>query len=432
VKFLLSNCFKGLKMLLFLCVSYIFLLIVNIAFGKYFLKELFPTYEIFLWLLAGVIYNFFYYRFRNFKKPFFVAALLIIMLLKYNDGYYSLTFAFLSFIFGLWQDSWKLSHYELMAKLKKFTLFILFCLLIYRDGEKAGEMLFLTFSFIMVSLATLSIYHLEPLSSQISKKRWLLTTLIFCLVIGIFIIMIAELIKPHELLTFINFIKETYFSFVELMFKVLTPLFMPLDKIFTFILSVILKHTKIKRQEILYGEQGESIIPGKQEEYVMPAKIEIIFKTVGFILLLLAFTGVMFMALKKYHRSFNEKNDLKDERESVFAPSIFKNSLSELSSKIGSIIKSCIKLRIYGDFPAAKIRKLYAQILNAAAKKGYFRKSSETPLEFTTQLKKAFQDEENLIEDVTMLYQRARYFPESVSDTDAENMKKITKILMTK
>ncbi|MGB9840338.1 DUF4129 domain-containing protein [Thermovenabulum sp.] len=429
MKFLLSNWFKGIKVLLLLLIHYIFLLIINFSFGKIFLKELFSAYEILFWFTAGILSKFFYYRLKNFKILLLLSVLML-MFLKYHNVFYYLSFAFLCFIFGLWPDSRELEHYELMQKLKKFTLIIVICLLFYKNDGKTGEMLFLTFGFIIVSLIALSLYQLESFSLQISKGRWIFTTLIFSSIIGIIIVVLVELIKPYEFLVFTDFIKATYFLFVEIMFKILEPLFKPLDKVLSFLLYFISRYAKIKRQEILPGEQGVNIMPGSHEEYVVPATVEIVFKVFGLIFLLMVFSGIIYLALKKYIGSFTEKNDFVDEKESVYDPTLFKNSINELSCKIKKIIRSRIKPLKYGDFPAAKVRKMYAQLLRVAEKKGYFRKTYETPLEFTPQLKKAFEDDENIIEYITNLYQKARYFPESVLDTEVEEMKKITKTLM--
>ncbi|KYO68609.1 DUF4129 domain-containing protein [Thermovenabulum gondwanense] len=428
MKFLLSNWFKGIKVLLLLIIHYIFLLIINFSFGKIFLKEPFSAYEILFWFTAGILSKFFYYRLKNFKI-ILLLLVLILMFFKYHNVFNYLSFAFLCFIFGLWPDSRELEHYELIQKLKKFTPIIVICLLFYKNVGKTSEVLLLAFGFIIVSLIALSLYQLEYFSLQVSKGRWLFTTLIFSLIVGIIFVVLMELIKPYEFLAFIDFIKTTYFSFVELIFKILEPIFKPLDKVIAFLLYFISRYAKIKKQEILPGEPGVSIMPGSHEEYVVPYTVEIIFKVFGLTILLVVFSGIIFLSLKKHIGNFTE-NDFVDEKESIYTPALFKNSVNELSCKIKSILRSRIKPLIYGDFPAAKIRKMYAQILRAAEKKGYFRKTYETPLEFKAQLKKAFEDDENIIEYITNLYQKARYFPESVLDTEVEEMKKITKTLM--
>ncbi|MCF6096864.1 DUF4129 domain-containing protein [Thermovorax subterraneus] len=237
-------------------------------------------------------------------------------------------------------------------------------------------------------------------------------------------------VDPAYVSSFFCLLKRIYFALVDIVMKVLTPLFAPIVNALSFILSAIIRYSRIRRIQVGSGETGDQSASYEYEEYIMPEGLEIILKIASFIFVILVFATLILMVLKKY--TYSEKKDfVEDEKEPVIKPGVIKKSLFHLISKAGRVLNSFAKI-IYGDSPSEKIRKIYAKILKEAAKRGYSKNPSETPLEFMPQLRKAFEDAGELVEKITYIYQRARYFPGSVSIHDVEEMKKSVKFLLSK
>ncbi|TYP53281.1 DUF4129 domain-containing protein [Thermosediminibacter litoriperuensis] len=431
MKFPSSDWYRVLKIILFYGVNCLFALIVLSVFRQYAPEGvLLPAYEVLLWLLAGLLFNTAYYRFESLKKPLFISVLVLITVLKIGSGYYELVVAFFCFILGAGQGSWVPRHYELMAGIRQYTLLILLCLLFYKDQGKTGELLLLLTSYILISLIALSTYNMETLSSRISKKRWLLTTLIISLSAVLISLLFVEFVDPAYVSAFFSLLKGIYFALIDIVLKILTPLMAPIVSTLSFIISALLKRSRIRGFQAGSGEAGERGAPYEYEEYVMPEGLEIILKIAGFILVILVFATLILIVLKKYTPS-DKKDFAEDEREPVFKPGSIKNSLLQLILKAGRVLNSYTRIA-YGDSLTGKIRRIYVQILKEAAKRGYYRNSSETPLEYMPRLKKAFEDAGGFVERITLLYQRARYFPGSVSPSDVEEMKKLVKSLLSK
>ncbi|SHM28080.1 protein of unknown function [Caldanaerovirga acetigignens] len=432
MKFPLSNWFRALKIILFSGVNYLFALIVLSVIGQYAPEGvLLPAYNVLLWLLAGLIFNTAYYRFESLRKLLFISVLVLITVLKIGSGYYELAIAFFCFILGVWQGSWVLSHYELMVRLKQYTFLILLGLFFYKGRGKTGELLLLLTGYILISLLALSTYNLETISFHVSQKKWVFVTVIVSLMAVIIALLFALFVDPAYVSSFFSLLKDTYFALVDVVVKILTPLFAPLVNALSFILSAILRYSHIRRFQAGSGETGAQSASYEYKEYIMPEVLEIILKIASFILVILVFATFILTVLKKYTSS-KKKDFMEDEKETVFKLSSFKNSLLRLITKTGKVLNSYKRTAAYWDSPAGKIRRIYAQILKEAAKKGYCRNSSETPLEYMPRLKKAFEDAGGFVERITLLYQRARYFPDSVSPSDVEDIKKFLKALFSK
>ncbi|MCG0275744.1 MAG: DUF4129 domain-containing protein [Thermosediminibacteraceae bacterium] len=434
MRFPSSDWFRVLKIILFYGVNSLFALIVLSMFGQYAPEGvLFPAFEVLLWLLAGLLFNTAYYRFERLRKPLFVAVLVLITVLKIGSGYYELAFAFFCFILGVEQGSRVPHHYELMARIRRYTLLILLCLLFYKDHGKTGKLLLLLTLYILISLIALSTYNMETVSSRISKKRWLLAALFISLSTVLITLLFAEYVDPAYVSNFFGLLKSIYFALIDIVFMILTPLLAPLVYALNFIISALFKRALSKMFQMFLngsGKAGERSAPFVSEEYAMPEGLEIILKIAGFILVILAFAALVLIVLKK-HTPFEKSDFGKDEKEPVFKPGTIKKSLLHLVSKAGRVLNAFTKIA-YGDSPHGKIRRIYAKILKEAAKRGYYRNPSETPLEYMPKLKKAFEDAGGLVEKITLIYQRARYFPGSVSPSDVDDMKKFVKSLLSK
>ncbi|KXG76638.1 hypothetical protein AN618_15310 [Fervidicola ferrireducens] len=420
--------YRLLKIILFYIINSIFALIILSVFERYAPGMIFPVFEVLSWLFAGIIFNAAYNRFERFRKPLFIAVLVLITVLKIGSGYYGLVAAFFCFILGAGQGLWVMRHYELMSRLKQYSLLILFSLLFYKG--KAGELLLLLTGYISISLVVLSVYYMETVSPGISRERWLLTALIVSITTFFFTLLFAEFVSPEYVSALLGFLTETYFALIEIVMKILTPVLLPVVYALDFIISALSKRTKTQYFPAGTGEPGGSISNYEYQEYITPEGMEIFLKITGLILIILAFAVLILIVLKKY-TSWDKKDFEGDEKEPVLKPGAIKKSLFHLMSKAGTVLNSFAKIT-YGDSPSGKIRRIYAKILKEAAKRGYYRNSSETPMEFMPQLKKAFEDAGELVEKITYIYQKARYFPGSVSIHDVEEMKKSVKLLLSK
>jgi hypothetical protein len=122
---------------------------------------------------------------------------------------------------------------------------------------------------------------------------------------------------------------------------------------------------------------------------------------------------------------FNERTSYKDVLESVIEPGelarMFRKSVQErLDSLVQSFRGRSGLLKGRRWLAAAKIRRIYTQLMDLSAKLGEPRPPAHTPLEFLPVLERLFPEGKNEVTVITQAYLKVRYgeLPESVQEVN--------------
>ena len=81
------------------------------------------------------------------------------------------------------------------------------------------------------------------------------------------------------------------------------------------------------------------------------------------------------------------------------------------------------KRQLGGLSPREQVRFYYLSLVRRATERGVNRQDSATPLEYTDQLRQAWPEAEDDIEELTQSFLAARYSPQPIEKGDALTMK---------
>lgn len=440
--------FEALKQLLVLGLNYTVMCIGVISFSYYITRKdilLLSFFEIGFYIILGRVFEPAYFRIRDkgLKRLFFVCSVFLLtgfacidVNLILTKGFRNIDFNFARlvmvyavFIIGVASNAANINYYEMFRKIRLYTIILMVILFIVKDAFALKRVIPWTLAYIGLSLVTLGVFNIDTFTAVISKKytrsiqkRWLLILVVLSLCVIFISLFLYGLYSPAYLKSFWMVIKKVYFVFADLVVVLL----IPISYIVGF-LTFLLKKIINPRDAAMEAEEidGELFNLKYYTHTILPSEIKVFFKGAFLIIILLIFTVLLMLALKRFKAV--EPTEFEEERESVFKWNEMKQEMFGFLKQINRRFVSSKRIKPENT-PAYKIRKMYVNLMKKAHEAGYRRKSDQTPLEYTPFIVRAYgQEYAKLIHEITGLYLTARYNPPAVSPEDEAEAETIFK-----
>lgn len=379
----------------------------------------------------------------NQRRLIFLFCILILTLYSLSPGPFievdfsriiRLVTIYLPFIYGASVNK-RIEHYDMLNRLKIYTALLILLSFFVKSAKLFEELLPVLFMYMILSLIILAFYNMEQVGSTMPenyagsmRKRWIWLSIAVSILLSAGAGLIFSAYNPLCAKNVFIMFGYFYNRFVDVFIKIITPVAAPIIYIFGYIINILKRFVRYQEPEPVEADPGGDSIFAHAEYKGLPPSVTTFFKAMVLVGVIAGFTAVLALVLKKWLSARAE--DVEEIRESVFEWKNVKKNIMESMRCLTHMRRPKKGTVEFSDTPAFRVRKLYVDLMRKVGEKGCVREPSQTPLEFIPFIVNLYGEGcKTLIQTITQIYIRARYYPESITKQDVLDAREASKKL---